>query len=104
MCSIRTPMWATVDARHHPPLPLVLRGLPVHVDRAVRVGLLAEVEGMGHRLAMAMEMRIQAPHLLEMINLGLNSWTWVVECPSLRRNPKTLHLAPTQMLAMKLMW
>jgi hypothetical protein len=51
-----------------------------------------------------METRIQAPHLLEKINLGLNPWTWVVECPSLRRNPKTLPLALTQMSAKKLMW
>jgi hypothetical protein len=97
-------MWATVAAGHHPPLPLVLPGLPVHVDRAVRVALLVEEEGMGLRLTTAMETRIQAPHLLEKINLGLNPWTWVVECPSLRRNPKTLPLALTQMSAKKLMW
>jgi hypothetical protein len=51
-----------------------------------------------------METRIQAPHLLEKINLGLNPWTWVVECPSLRRNPKTLPPALTLMSAKKLMW
>jgi hypothetical protein len=104
MCSIQTPMWATVDAGHHPPLPLVLLGLPVHGDHAVRGGPPAEEEGLGHRLTTVMEMRIQAPHLLEGLSLGLNSWTWVVECPSLRRKSKTLHLALTQMLAMKLMW